>query len=159
MGIFRKSKRKQEREKWLQVGNFLLGVEKNKTGQYFVCKSVAKDWCVKWRDDTMMFPLMVSLMSNEGSREYLHALLTLQYRATTYPHDMVSIVKDHNAPFMDGFATLLQSQADYENGIKNAEQGEEGREKADEAALKDLQELSVIEEAVKQELSEGNVHE
>ena len=70
--------KKKDENKWLQVGNFLLGVEKNTHGQYVVLKTVSGNYTVRWRDDTMMFAMMLNIMrrasEDNNVKEYLHSL-------------------------------------------------------------------------------------
>ena len=105
---------KEKKDKWTQYGNFLVGVEKNSTGDFLVCKSVASDWSVRWRDDTMMFGMMLSLTRNANAKDYMHSLITLMYVASTYPHDLVSLINRDSMPFMEGFAKLIEEQNSYE---------------------------------------------
>ena len=70
---------KKDEEKWIQVGSYQIGIERNSVGSMLVCRSVAKNWSVRWRDDTMMFGLMLSIVRNADAREYLNALLTVMF--------------------------------------------------------------------------------
>ena len=80
--------KKKDENKWLQVGNFLLGVDTNAHGSYVVCKSVDGTWSVRWRDDHEMFAQMLQMMTATASDEtgelkkYAHTV-ALQYNYMT----------------------------------------------------------------------------
>lgn len=156
MRLFRKKKHEVE---WTKIGNFLLGVEKASTGRYLVCKNSSGEWSIRWGEGTMMFSMILVMLNNKDANNYLHSLLTLQYTATTYTHDLVAMAEKQEIPFMEGFARLVEEQSAYENSVKNARQGEDGRSKEDEKALRELKELSEMESELKEGLSgKGDVH-
>ena len=134
---------KKNEEKWLQVGNFLLGIDTNAHGSYVVLKSVAQNWSVRWKDDTTMFLMMANLMTraaeNENVKEYLHSLVTMMFISTTYLHDLVALSTKHEMPFCQGVAQLLKELNDYEESLKDKPSDEE-----DEAALKETAETEEV---------------
>jgi hypothetical protein len=103
--------------------------------------------------------MILVMLNNKDANNYLHSLITLQYAATTYTHDLVAMAEKQEIPFMEGFARLVEEQSAYENSVKNARQGEDGRSKEDEKALRELKELSEMESELKDGLSgKGDVH-
>ena len=138
---------KKTEKKWLQVGNFLLGIEKSATGGCLVCKAVANNWQVRWREDTMMFAMMMNLIreggENENIREYIHSLITVFFTVTTYPHDLVSLSKRQTMPFMEGVVKLVHEQNDYEQSVSGEAAPTPEQE---EAALKEVAETEEVKE-------------
>lgn len=132
---------KKNEDKWLQVGNFLLGVEKNRNGLWFVVKSVSGEWQLRYGDGSLMFAQMTSLAADAGCHRYLEFLLTFQYAATCYPHDLVSIVERQSIPLMNGFAKLLREQTDFEVSVS-----QKHSEQEDAAALKEVVEMQEIQD-------------
>jgi len=139
--------KKKNDEKWLQVGNFLLGVDRNRHGEYVVLKSVADNWKVTWRDDTIMFAMMLNIMrraAEDGTgtvKEYLHSLITMMFVATTYLHDLVALSTKQEMPFCQGIAKLLKEQNDYEASLEKKPTEEEDRK-----ALEEVGQMREIEE-------------
>lgn len=140
---------KKIEDKWLQVGNFLLGVEKNRNGLWFVVKTVSGSWQLRYGSDTLMFAQMTSLAADAGCHPYLESLLTFQYAATNYPHDLASIVERQTIPVMNGFAKLLNEQADFEVSVS-----QKHTEQEEEAALKEVAEMQDIQDEL-EHLDEG----
>ena len=102
-----------------RVGNFVFERGADDDGAKYVrCKSVSDNWAVIWRDDTLMYGILYPLALNDDAENYLHSLVTLMYVATTYPHDLVSLNNNGDAPFMNGFLSLVEAQNTYENSIK-----------------------------------------
>ena len=138
---------KKTENKWLQVGNFLLGIEKSATGRCLVCKAVANNWQVRWREDTMMFAMMMNLIKegaeNENVREYIHSLITVFFTVTTYPHDLVSLSKRQTMPFMEGVVKLVHEQNEYEQSVSGEAAPTPEQE---EAALKEVAETEEVKE-------------
>ncbi len=138
---------KKNENKWLQVGNFLLGIEKSATGRCLVCKAVANNWQVRWREDTMMFAMMMNLIKegveSENVREYIHSLITVFFSVTTYPHDLVSLSKRQTMPFMEGVVKLVHEQNDYEQSVSGEAAPTPEQE---EAALKEVAETEEVKE-------------
>ena len=138
---------KKTENKWLQVGNFLLGIEKSATGRCLVCKAVANNWQVRWREDTMMFAMMMNLIKegaeNENVREYIHSLITVFFSVTTYPHDLVSLSKRQTMPFMEGVVKLVHEQNEYEQSVSGEAAPTPEQE---EAALKEVAETEEVKE-------------
>ncbi len=132
---------KKVKKEWLHVGNFLLGVEKHSLGSRVVCKSQVGNWQISWRDDTMMFQLMLSLMKNENSHEYLHALVAIMFTVTTYPHDLVAVTNEGKMPVLEGIAGLIAKQAEYELSVAEKPTAEE-----DAKALAEVGEMAEVEE-------------
>ena len=137
--------KKKNDDKWLQVGNFLLGVDMNAHGQYVILKSVADNWRVTWRDDTLMFAMMLNVMKraaeDDNVREYLHSLITVMFITTTYLHDLVALSTKQEMPFCEGFARLLKEQNDYEASLEKKPTEEE-----DAKALEETVQMRDIEE-------------
>ena len=138
---------KKINNKWLQVGNFLLGIEKSATGRCLVCKAVANNWQVRWREDTMMFAMMMNLIregaENGNIREYIHSLITVFFSVTTYPHDLVSLSKRQTMPFMEGVVKLVHEQNEYEQSVSGEEAPTPEQE---EAALREVAETEEVKE-------------
>lgn len=136
------SKTKRQ-DKWLQVGNFLLGVDSNAHGRYLVCKSVARNWSVRWGSDTTMFAMMLSLMTqavdNDSIKEYLHSLVSVMFLTSSYTHDLVALATKKEMPFMEGVANLLKEQTDYEASLK-----EKPTQAQEDEALKEVCEMQEI---------------
>jgi hypothetical protein len=132
---------KKAKKEWLHVGNFLLGVEKHSMGSRVICKSQAGNWQISWRDDTMMFQLMINLMKNENSHEYLHALVAIMFTVTTYPHDLVSVSERGTMPVMEGIAALIADQTKYELSLKP-----EATQEENDKALEEVGEMTEIQE-------------
>lgn len=151
MALFKK--KKKEESKWVQVGNFQLGTEKNASGTYVVARAIAGTWSLRWRDDTMMFGMMINLMNTQGAHEYLHTLLTLQYVATTYPHDMIALIEKSEYPVTKGFAKLIHEQNDFEASLKKKPTKKEHND-----ALKQVKDLYEIGEELKQAKKEDGIH-
>lgn len=137
---------KKNENKWLQIGNYLLGVDTNAHGSYVVLKSVAQNWSVRWREDTMMFATMLNIMKqaaeNENVKEYLHSLITVMFIATSYMHDLVALSTKQQMPFCEGVAKLLKEQNDYEQSLAE----KKPTKKEDEEALKEVVEMREVEE-------------
>lgn len=137
---------KKNENKWLQIGNYLLGVDTNAHGSYVVLKSVAQNWSVRWREDTMMFATMLNIMKqaaeNENVKEYLHSLITVMFITTSYMHDLVALSTKQQMPFCEGVAKLLKEQNDYEQSLAE----KKPTKKEDEEALKDVVEIREVEE-------------
>lgn len=138
---------KKNENKWLQVGNFLLGIEKSATGRCLVCKAVANNWQIRWREDTMMFAMMMNLIKegaeNENVREYIHSLITVFFTVTTYPHDLVSLSKRQTMPFMEGVVKLVHDQNEYEQSVSGEAAPTPEQE---EAALREVAETEEVKE-------------
>lgn len=138
---------KKKNDKWLQVGNFLLGIDKNAHGSYVVLKTVAGNWSVRWREDTMMFASMLNIMraavENDGAKEYLHSLVTVMFVATTYMHDLVALSTKQEMPFCQCVAQLLKDQQDFEESVANEKNP---TKKENEAALKEVAEMQEIQD-------------
>jgi hypothetical protein len=141
--------KKKDEKKWLQVGNFLLGVDTNAHGSYVVLKSVAQNWSVRWREDTLMFGMMMNVMTqaaeNDGAREYLHSLAAIMFAATTYLHDLVAASTMKTMPFCEGVAKLLKEQQEYEERVV---QKPEPTEADEAAALQEVGEMTDIQETL-----------
>lgn len=136
---------KKNEGKWLQVGNFLLGIDRNAHGAYVVLKSVAQNWSIRWRDDTMMFAMMTNVMTraadDENVKEYLHSLITVMFVSTTYLHDLVALSTKQQMPFCEGVARLLKEQTDYESSLER-----KPTEHEDEEALKEVGDMQQVKE-------------
>ncbi len=76
---------KKSEKKWFQVGNFLLGCERNSNGEYLVCKAMSGEWSVRWGDGSLMYGQVLKMMQ-EGDVGNLEALLLLLFATTSYLH-------------------------------------------------------------------------
>lgn len=143
---------KKAKKEWLHVGNFLLGVEKHSLGSRVVCKSQVGNWQISWRDDTMMFQLMINLMKQPNSHEYLHSLIAIMFTVTTYPHDLVSVSERGTMPVMEGIVGLIAEQAKYELSLKP-----EATQEENDKALEEVGEMTEIQEELeKLDEADGN---
>lgn len=148
--------KKSDENKWLQIGNFLLGVDKNAHGSYVVLKTVAQNWSVRWKDDCLMFAMMLNLMAkatdDNNVKEYLHSLITVMFITTTYMHDLVALSTKQQMPFCEGIAKLLKEQTDYENSLDEKPTAED-----DAKALAEVGEMTEIQEELeKLDEADGN---
>ncbi len=148
--------KKSNENKWLQIGNFLLGVDKNTHGSYVVLKTVSGQWSVRWKDDCLMFAMMLNLMAkatdDNNVKEYLHSLITVMFITTTYMHDLVALSTKQQMPFCEGIAKLLKEQTDYENSLDEKPTAEE-----DAKALAEVGEMTEIQEELeKLDEADGN---
>ena len=129
----------------MQIGNFLLGIDKNAHGAYVVLKSVAQNWSIRWREDTMMFAMMTNTMTrameDDNVKEYLHSLITMMFITTTYLHDLVALATKQQMPFCEGIAKLLKEQTDYEESLDKKPTEEE-----DAKALEEVGRMQQIQE-------------
>lgn len=141
---------KKAKKEWLHIGNFLIGVEKHSLGSRVMCKSQAGNWQISWRDDTMMFQLMINLMKNPNSHEYLHALVAIMFTVTTYPHDLVSVSERGTMPVMEGIAGLIAEQTKYELSLKP-----EASQEDNDKALAEVGEMAEIQDEL-EKLDEAN---
>lgn len=130
---------------WLQVGNFLLGKEKNSKGEFVCVKSLVQDWSIRWREDSMMYGQMLNLMKNEGAHEYLYCLLAMMYITTTHPHDIASYANKKGIPFMNGIAKLIKEEAEYEMSLMSQDES-----MTDEEALKEVGDMEEIKQTLEQ---------
>lgn len=145
---------KKNGNKWTQVGNYLLGVEKNATGGFLVCKTLAGNWSVRWRDDTMMYGLMLGIIGTEAAREYLHSLLTLMFAVTTYPHDLAALAEKGEMPLMQGVVGLINEQAEYEASLKPQPTEEENQE-----TIAEMKQMAEIEKELNEMAEEEEKEE
>lgn len=132
--------------KWVQISNFLLGIENAASGNRLVVKSVSGDWRLMWEEGTMMYAVLLNFIRDEKTHDYVHALLTLFFAATNYPHDMVALVETQKTPFINGFTKLLNEQTDFEVSVSKKNTPEE-----DDAALKEVGEMEEIKEMLNKE--------
>ena len=149
--------RDERRLEWLQVGNFLLQMEKNVMGMFVVAKSVSREWSVRWGEGSgMFFPMMrlaVKARESEGVKEYLHSLLTMMYVATSYPHDLTRLAEKKVMPFCEGVAKLLKEEMDYDNAegvvaTESQQTGPDGGEVAMTSRQTGLTDDEALEEVV-----------
>ena len=133
--------KKKSENKWIQVGNYLLALEKNSLGAVLCVKNLAGNWSIRWGQDSYLFAVLTSQIQDEKCHAYVDALLTVFYTATNYPHDLVAIIEKNDTPFINGFSKLIQEQTDFEVSIKkNATQEE------DDAALKEVVQMQEIQD-------------
>lgn len=139
--------KKKDENKWMQIGNYLLGVDTNAHGSYVVLKSVAGTWSIRWHESTMMFATMLNVMKvaveNENAKEYLHSLITVMFVATTYMHDLVALATKQEMPFCEGVAKLLKQQQDYEEKV---EKKNKPTKKEEKEALAEVVRMREVEE-------------
>ena len=145
---------KKNENKWIQVGSFEIGIEKNSVGSMLVCRSIAQNWSVRWRDDTMMFGLMLSLAREEGAREYLHSLIMTMFAVTTYPHDLAAISEKKEMPFMEGLIELINKQNEYEASLRPQPTDEEN-----EKSLEEMRRMAEVEKELNEMLEEADNEE
>ena len=132
---------KKKEAKWMQVGNYLLGVEENSLGKALCAKSVSGNWSLRWREDNFMFAVVLNMLGDEKCHSYVESLLTLCYAATNYPHDLVSIVERQETPVMNGFAKLVKEQAEFETSVAKQPTKEQDAE-----ALKEVVEMQEVQD-------------
>lgn len=133
--------KKKSENKWIQVGNYLLALEKNSFGAVLCVKNLAGNWSIRWGEDSYLFAVLTSQIQDEKCHAYVDALLTVFYTATNYPHDLVAIIEKNDTPFINGFCKLIQEQTNFEVSIKkNATQEE------DDAALKEVVQMQEIQD-------------
>lgn len=132
---------KKKEAKWMQVGNYLLGVEENSLGKALCAKSVSGNWSLRWREDNLMFAVVLNMLGDEKCHSYVESLLTLCYAATNYPHDLVSIVEKQETPVMNGFAKLVKEQAEFEASV-----AKRPTEEQDAEALKEVVEMQEVQD-------------
>lgn len=133
---------KKETE-WLRFGNYMLGEESDGDDRRMVARSVSGNWRLSWGEDTYMFAVLKSMMSDEHCHSYVDAFLTLCYMATSYPHDMTSIIERQTTPLMDGFARLFNEQTAYELSLKAEASAEE-----DDQALSEVVEMEDVADEI-----------
>ena len=137
--------KKKEENKWLQIGNFLMGVEKKASCRYVVLKSVSDGWRVYWSEETLMFAMMLNLMSkateDNNVKEYLHSIISMFFISTTYTHDLIALATKQQMPFCEGVAKLLKEQTDYEASLEK-----KPTKKEEKKALEEVGEMAAIEE-------------
>lgn len=136
---------KKQENKWLQIGNFLLGVDKNTHGAYVVLKAVSGQWSVRWKDDCLMFAMMLNLMNkatdDNNVKEYLHSLITVMFVTTSYTHDLIALATKNEMPVCEGIVKLIAEQNDYEESLK-----EQPTEEDDKKALEEVGEMTEVEQ-------------
>ena len=104
-------------------------------------RAISGQWSIRWSDDTYIYAVLTRLMEDEKCHAYIDALLTLFFTATNYPHDFASVANGDGTPFINGFTKLMNEQTQYEVSLK-----EKATEEQDEAALKEVGEMTEIEE-------------
>lgn len=144
-------KKKKDEGKWVRVGNYLLGIEKSSKWTRFVAKSVSGDWRVMWGEGSIMFGVMYSMAADVNSHKYLEALLTLQYVATSYPHDLVALGEKQELPLINGFCKLVDEQTAFEVSVADKATDEEDAE-----ALKEVGEIEDIGEELSKIDTDGD---
>lgn len=128
-----------KKNKWKQIGNYLVGEEKSTGGDRMVVRSVSGDWRLMWSSGTLMYIMLKSFMEDENTHKYLDALITLYYAATNYPHDLAAITEKKSTSFMDGFARIVEEQTKFELSLRKEASKEE-----DEKALEEVVEMQEI---------------
>lgn len=122
-------------EKWLQVGNFLLGVERNRIGRFVVCKSASGLWSVRWREDSPMFHAMLigmrAAVGDAAAKKHLETV-AFQYSYTTN-HFL-------DRPFLEAYVEFVEEYKQKHNPLPDVTQ------EADEAALEEVVRMREVEE-------------
>jgi len=138
---------KKKEEKWLQVGGFELGIERKQGERTLVCRSLSKEWSLRYGESSMMYALMMNLIKegteNENIREYIHSLLTTFFVVTNHTHDLVRLGKEGAMPFMEGVAQLVMQEGAYE-----AEAYKASPEDDEEKVLKETVEQDELRQAI-----------
>lgn len=137
----------------MQIGNYLVGTEEYEDGREVFVTSVSGDWRVSYGEGTLMFGVLNTMMGDKDTHKYLEALFTFQYIATTYPHDMVSVVERQTLPVINGFTELVSEQYAFEASLQPTPTEEEDAE-----ALKEVVEMEEIKEQLQNPDSDGTVH-
>lgn len=132
---------KKNEQKWTQIGNYLVGIEENSLGTFMCAKSVSGVWSIRWRDDSYVYSVILSMLGEEKCHSYIESLLTLYFAATNYPHDLVSIIENQETPVMNGFAKLVHDQTAFESSLVQSP-----TEQADEDALNEVVEMEEIQD-------------
>lgn len=132
---------KKNENKWMQIGNYLLGHEKNSLGLVLCVRAISGQWSIRWSEDTMVYAVVTRLMADKNCHKYVEALLTIYFSATMYPHDFVAFAETQKTPFIDGFCKLMNEQTALEVSLS-----EPGTVEQDEQALKDIGQLQEIQE-------------
>lgn len=144
----RKGKGKDE----TRVGNYLFSIQQNSSGSWLVASTVSGLWSIRWNDGHMMYGILIGLIADVKCHAYIDALMTMIYTASSYPHDMASLVNLQQLPFIDGFCELVRQQTDREVSFAEKPTGKEEKEALDETV-----QLREIEEEL-EALDEDEVH-
>lgn len=132
----RKGKGKDE----TRVGNYLFSIQQNSNGSWLVASTVSGLWSIRWNEGHMMYGILIGLIADVKCHAYVDALMTMIYTASSYPHDEVAIINKQELPFINGFARLIQEQADFETSVKEKATEQEDAEALEETAhLQELQ--------------------
>lgn len=123
-----------------RVGSYLFSIQNNSNGSWLVARTVSGLWSIRWNEGHMMYGILCGLLADERCHKYVEALMTMIYTASSYPHDEVAIINKQELPFINGFARLIQEQADFETSVKEKATEQEDAEALEETAhLQELQ--------------------
>lgn len=125
-------------------GNYRVSHEKDGDGRWVVCSSVQGDWKVSWRDDNMMYGVLLSYTKDSSCGAYVNDLLRLMHLATSHNHDAATFINGDGTPFMDGFSRLWNEQVAYELSLEKPVS-----RKADERMLGEAVEMESLREDMK----------
>ena len=142
---------KKNEQKWTQIGNYLVGYEKNSLGRAICVRAVSGQWSIRWGDDTMVYAVLNRLLEDRNCHSYVEALLTLYFTATNYPHDFAALAEGHGTPFLNGFTDLINKQTELELSFRKEPSPEQ-----DEAALKEVGEMQEIQDELEKLDEDGN---
>lgn len=147
------NKQNQNKQKWLQISNYLIGKEKNSYGEVLCVRAVSGQWSIRWSEDTMVYAVLTRCMADKKCWSYVEALLTLFFAATNYAHDFAALAEGHGTPFMNGFTELINKQSELELSFKKESTPEE-----EEQALHEVGEMQEIQDEL-DKLDNGNADE
>lgn len=124
----------------VRIGSYVFTLQENRNGSWLVVNALSGHWSIRWRSDHMMYAVLGGLVADGKCHRYVDALMTMMYTASSYPHDEVAIVERQELPFINGFARLIQEEADFEVSVKGVATDEEDAEAL--AGTVELQEIS-----------------
>lgn len=131
---------KKVEKKWIQISNFLIGIEENSKGHWLVIKTVSDEWSIRYHEGSIMYGIIGNLALDEKCHKYLEAFITMLYTASCYPHDMVAVIHKQELPVINGFCKLIAEQSQYEASIAEKPTAEE-----DEAMLNEVAEMEEMQ--------------
>ena len=142
------SRRKKEK---VQVGNFLLGLERNSKGNWLAVSTVSGEWQMRYGESHLMYGVLGGLVADERCHKYVHALLTMIFTAAAYPHDMTSVIEKQELPVINGFCKLVDERTQFETSLKEKMKPED-----DDAMLDEVAEVTAVQEELERINAEGN---
>ena len=133
------SKKKNNNDK-LQVGNFMLKRESNKMGEFMAVKALNGQWQMRWGDGCLMYGHLLRMMQ-EKDESNLHALFFLLFATTSCMH---------STEFYLGLNKLIVEELDA------VPEEKQPTEKEEEEALKEVQEMTELQDELEQIEKEEN---